>query len=312
MPRITTITATTGSLSDNSTVNLPFLILTVSPDNLITSYSETQSVNYTASAYFEDDVEFNVTNISSWSSDDPTLAFNVFSSVTGVLDILPEVYIAINPSNSTVLTGAQQQYTASFAGQDSLLFSSATFSWQVSSGSISNNGLFTAPMSSGTVSLTATSIDYSYLPDAVATVTISDGSGPILQLLSATLDVGTMSFDRPGRAAKYFMFTADGDYMEILERKLGDNILPNGPNDYLDTFMNLYESGTLTWIAHNDDGGGGGSSLLTPVSGALTAGMQYIIEATLYSAVDNGASVFVQTYGSGSYNLTLIAGNPFL
>src|SRR3989442_8886625 len=61
--------------------------------------------------------------------------------------------VAINPGSVSLKPGATQQFTASVAGTDN-----AAVVWTATNGAISNAGLYTAPPTSGTYTVTATSV----------------------------------------------------------------------------------------------------------------------------------------------------------
>jgi hypothetical protein len=61
--------------------------------------------------------------------------------------------VAINPSRVNLKPGATQQFTASVRGSDN-----AAVTWTATAGAISGTGLYTAPSTGGTFSVTATSV----------------------------------------------------------------------------------------------------------------------------------------------------------
>ncbi len=66
--------------------------------------------------------------------------------------------IAVTPESESLLLGAQQQFAAAALDQfGNALVASPAFTWSASSGSITSGGLFTAPTTAGSVTVTAAS-----------------------------------------------------------------------------------------------------------------------------------------------------------
>ena len=89
----------------------------------------------------------------------------------------PAVTVSISPTAATVSAGSTQQFTATVTGS-----ANTTVTWSASGGSVNASGLFTAPASAGTVSVTATSVaDPTKSANAIVTVTaaLSLGGGTI-------------------------------------------------------------------------------------------------------------------------------------
>jgi len=83
------------------------------------------------------------------------------------------VSVSISPTTPTVQINATQPFTATVTGT-----SNTAVTWSTSTGTISNTGLFTAPGSAGTATVTATSVaSPSQYASTVVTVTGGGGSG---------------------------------------------------------------------------------------------------------------------------------------
>ena len=80
--------------------------------------------------------------------------------------------VTVSPSSATVAPGGTQQFTATVSGM-----SSSAVTWSASAGSISSSGMFTAPGTSGNVTVTAASASDSS-KKASATVTVSNNPPP--------------------------------------------------------------------------------------------------------------------------------------
>ncbi len=78
--------------------------------------------------------------------------------------------ISISPSSATVPTGGMQQFTATVAGT-----TNTAVTWSASAGTITTSGLYTAPNTAGTYTVTATSAA-DPTKSASATVTVSAAS----------------------------------------------------------------------------------------------------------------------------------------
>jgi hypothetical protein len=89
------------------------------------------------------------------------------ASATVTVSQPSQVSISVSPNTASVSTGAQKQFTASVSGS-----TNTAVTWQASSGTVSSSGLYTAPSSAGTYSVTATSAADS-TKSASATVTVS-------------------------------------------------------------------------------------------------------------------------------------------
>ena len=94
------------------------------------------------------------------------------------------VSVAVSPTSATIKTGGQQQFSASVSGT-----TNTAVVWTASGGSVSTSGLYTAPSSGGTYTVTATSAaDTS--KSASASITVSQPIAVSLSPSSASLQTG--------------------------------------------------------------------------------------------------------------------------
>ena len=95
-----------------------------------------------------------------------------------------QVSVAVSPSSASIQTGSQQQFSASVSAT-----TNTAVTWTTSGGTVSTSGLYTAPTSGGTYTVTATSAaDTS--KSASATVTVSQPIAVSLSPTSASLQGG--------------------------------------------------------------------------------------------------------------------------
>ena len=133
---------------------------------------------------------------SSW----PTCVVSMFESgIVTSASPAPSVSISISPHTTSLRAGGQQQFAAAVNGM-----SNPTVTWTASSGSITSAGLYTAPSSAGTYSVTATaatsrrrsSATAVASDSAVVTVTVPNPTPPpstiavILSPTAASLQTG--------------------------------------------------------------------------------------------------------------------------
>jgi len=100
----------------------------------------------------------------------PDGSVNLVCTTSVVVPATP-VTVAVSPSSTSVQVGAQVQFSATVTGTGN-----QAVTWSTTAGSISNAGLFTAPGSSGSVTITATSVAYPAV-NGSATVTVTSGGG---------------------------------------------------------------------------------------------------------------------------------------
>ena len=106
------------------------------------------------------------------------------ASATVTVTATPVVAVSISPGSASLLTGGTQQFTATITGT-----SNAAVTWSTTGGTVSTDGLYTAPATTGTYTVTATSqADTTKSASAAVTVTatpvvavsISPGSASLL------------------------------------------------------------------------------------------------------------------------------------
>jgi hypothetical protein len=109
------------------------------------------------------------------------------ASATVTVSAAPLVSITISPTSASLLTGGTQQFTAMVTGT-----ANTAVTWSATGGTISSSGLYTAPNTGGTLTVTATSAADT-TKSASATVTVS---APTLSVsmspTSASLSTGSM------------------------------------------------------------------------------------------------------------------------
>ena len=132
-----------------------------------------------------DDVRIYNTALS--STDVATLYSSATSSVA----------VSINPASASLQTGGTQQFTATVTGTDN-----TGVAWSAGAGTISSSGLYTAPSTTGTYTVTATSVADS-TKSASATVTVG---APTTGVLAAY-----WKLDEPAGATTFADSSGSGD-----------------------------------------------------------------------------------------------------
>jgi hypothetical protein len=176
-----------GSGSTSSSVSV-----SVSPST--SSLQENQQAQFTATVYGTTNTNVN------WSTSGgtisasglytaPAVAGNYIVTATSVADVSKsgsaaisviqpsQISITVSPNSSTLQSGGQQQFSATVSGS-----SNTAVTWTASGGTVTTTGLYTAPSSAGTYSVTATSVADT---TRSATVTVSV-STPVSVSLSPT------------------------------------------------------------------------------------------------------------------------------
>ena len=98
------------------------------------------------------------------------------ASATVTVTTPPVVAVSISPVSAALLTGATQQFTATVTGS-----TNTAVTWSATGGTVSSIGLYTAPATAGTYSVTATSqADPTKSATASVTVTSSSVGSPTL------------------------------------------------------------------------------------------------------------------------------------
>jgi hypothetical protein len=106
---------------------------------------------------------------------------SAFAAVT--VTATPVVAVSVSPGSASLLTGGTRQFAATITGT-----SNTAVTWSTTGGTVSTNGLYTAPPTAGTYTVTATSqADTTKSASAVVTVTVPS-TQPIafVQVASAT------------------------------------------------------------------------------------------------------------------------------
>src|ERR1700688_3997413 len=106
-----------------------------------------------------------------------TSASDSTKSASAIVTVPQQVAISVSPGTASIQSGAQQQFTASVSGS-----SNTAVTWSASAGTITTSGLYVAPSTAGTYTVTATSSadstkSASALITVAQTVTISVSPG---------------------------------------------------------------------------------------------------------------------------------------
>ncbi len=105
----------------------------------------------------------------------------------------PAVAVSISPVSAELLTDGTQQFTAYVSGS-----SNTAVTWSATGGTVSANGLYTAPATAGTYSVTATSeADTTKSATASVTVTSSSAGSPALVQHVSSSNTRNNSFSSP-------------------------------------------------------------------------------------------------------------------
>ena len=97
----------------------------------------------------------------------------------------PGVSVSISPTSASLLTNGTQQFTATVTGS-----SNTAVTWSAIGGAVSTNGLYTAPNTAGTFTVTATSVaDKSKSASAAVTVSTT----PPLSIVTTSLPAATQN-----------------------------------------------------------------------------------------------------------------------
>jgi len=103
-----------------------------------------------------------------------TVGGQASNSMTFTVSAPPAISVNINPTAATLQVSATQQFAATVTGS-----TDTAVTWTVTGGTMSTSGLYTAPSSTGTFTITATSVaDTTKSASAAVTVT-SQGTGAI-------------------------------------------------------------------------------------------------------------------------------------
>jgi hypothetical protein len=108
-------------------------------------------------------------------------------SATATVTVTPPITVTVSPATATIVPGQTQQFTATLTGTDD-----QTVEWSATCGTVTFSGLYTAPRSSGTCVVTATSrVDPT--KSASATITVMPCSDSFVWLKFYAPQEGTAS-----------------------------------------------------------------------------------------------------------------------
>ena len=163
--------------------------------------------------------------------------------------------IAVAPAAPTLTSDATEQFSAAGFDQFGSAMDLGTTTWTATAGSIDNNGLFTAPYASATVTVTATS----GLVSGTATVTV-DNAAPTVAAR------GGRSVNRYGTTSELSVLGADDagesnlTYTWLATNKPGGAADPtytdNGTNTAKNTTATCFQAGNYTFQVTITDMGG--------------------------------------------------------
>jgi hypothetical protein len=107
------------------------------------------------------------------------------SSATIKVSQPTQVSISVSPGTATIRTGGQQQFTASVLGT-----SNTSVAWKATGGTVTTTGLYTAPSTAGTYTVTATTAADS-TKSASATITVSQPAQVSISVSPYTANIQT-------------------------------------------------------------------------------------------------------------------------
>jgi hypothetical protein len=273
--------------------------MTLQPADESVVYPTTSSVQYSAIVEFSDAHLAVATDISNWGSD---ILDVQFTGTKGRASILPELEVIITPADVSVIPGATQQFSAEVSG-----IVNQTVTWSASYGSVNSSGLYTAPGTTGSGVIYASSDGDAVHRSGTTSVTVATPALPV-RVTASILTNSPFGRGRSSQRAVYAIFTANGNQTIILERYYNDVSYPSSPTVSYDTFVTLYPSGSTSNVGQDDESGGSSTSKITKTAGQLTSGNKYVIEAQMWS--QNPAQIMMQVYGTGygtgSYGLEVI------
>jgi hypothetical protein len=144
-----TISPTTVSVNTGGTIQFKATVVTTSTNKAVTWGASTGVIN--ATGLYTAPSKAGTAKITVYSHADPskiataTVTITVPSAVNSV---------SVSPSSTTVATGGKQQFTASVSGTTT----NKSVTWKAARGTISTSGAYTAPGSTGSDTVTATSV----------------------------------------------------------------------------------------------------------------------------------------------------------
>ncbi|HSV13326.1 MAG TPA: polysaccharide lyase family protein, partial [Tepidisphaeraceae bacterium] len=166
--------------------------------------------------------------------------------------------ITLTPSNPTVLTNAQQQFTATAKDQFGAVIP-ANFAWSDINGVVDGTGLYTAPGATGSDTVTATS----------GTV-----SGSTNVTIAPPLQVNSASFGYLTQQAVIITFNKDVDTTKLSNAFTLVNLTTNTPVPAASIHLSYAnKTGTFTFTTQLADGN---YRATIPASATLTAGGEHL------------------------------------
>ena len=229
------------------------------------------------------------------------------SSQPGSISILPPVGVAINPSVATLSPSQTQQITATVTGRPG----NTAVTWGLSPnvGTISNAGLYTAPVSVSTqqtVTVIATSVA-DPTKSATATITLLVPTAPTISWLApangASVGLGTITVT--ANASDNVEVT--GVQFKLDGAKLGGLVTGTGPaySAAWDTTTVSNGPHTLTAVLSDAAGNTGTSSITVTVTNAL---LLLHTDATELTALTNGSTVIPSIAPAGFTGTVVVNG----
>ena len=272
---VSTIQATSGAISGGTslTVTSVLLSITVTPGSASIAQGLTQQ--YTATGIFNDGT-LNVTSSATWVSTNPAVAIITSGGLatavgagsttiqatwggiigsTGVTVTAPVLMsIAVTPTNSSITTGATQQFTATGTYSDNStqnLTSSATWTSTITAvATINTTGLATSGVV-GTTSIEATAASLT------GSTTLTVTSANLVGWWKFDDGSGTTAADSSGNGLTAILVNGMG----WVKGQIGDAIYADGANQYGTVpAINLSGTSTVTaamWVNRNYSTSGG-------------------------------------------------------
>jgi hypothetical protein len=149
--------------------------------NGVTGGNATTGTISTSGLYTGPGTAPNPATVTAISQADPSKSASALVTVV----IQAPVNVTISPTSATVTTGGTQQFTATVQNT-----SNTAVTWSATGGTVSPSGLYTAPNSAGTYSVTGTSVaDPTRTASAVVTVSAAGACGNTLNWTSSTCQI---------------------------------------------------------------------------------------------------------------------------
>jgi hypothetical protein len=151
---------------------------------------------------------------------DPTQS----AAATVTVTVPVVVSVSISPTTAALITGATQQFTATVTGS-----SNTAVTWSATGGTVSSTGLYTAPGTAGTFTVTATSVA-DPTKSASARVTVSNPGSASLIAGPRTLSFNSRRRGEDGQLSKYIRVTSSGAPLAFTAEALGGSWLSVSPS----------------------------------------------------------------------------------